>query len=141
MAPTGVDNTAAASPRKSWHPRKDEYKHTRLPCKAGSASLQGRVRHCNAENMGSLQGVAVTGGVASSRQLGLGLGQSALSPPGGCWASPILNHPGVSDPSDGYSSKQALSTHKQLPRKEGIGCHNVANPKNTGILQGAANGR
>ncbi|KAJ3717567.1 hypothetical protein DFJ43DRAFT_1141700 [Lentinula guzmanii] len=25
--------------------------------------------------------------------------------------------------------KRALSTHKQLPRKEGIGCHNAANTK------------
>ncbi|KAJ3994760.1 hypothetical protein F5050DRAFT_1903897 [Lentinula boryana] len=44
-APTGVDNTIAASLRKSRHPCKDEYKHTRLPHKEGSASSQGRIQN------------------------------------------------------------------------------------------------
>ncbi|KAJ3732072.1 hypothetical protein DFJ43DRAFT_1154791 [Lentinula guzmanii] len=35
------------------------------------------------------------------------IGPKAHIPPGGRWASPILNHPGVSDPSDGYTDKES----------------------------------
>ncbi|KAJ3975703.1 hypothetical protein EV361DRAFT_865169, partial [Lentinula raphanica] len=71
-----------------------------------------------------LVGESVTGGVASSRQLGLGLGQSGgfldiiSYPPWGCWASPVLNHPGVSDPSDGYMSEERTGERQGMAESE-----------------------
>ncbi|KAJ3969506.1 hypothetical protein EV361DRAFT_828442, partial [Lentinula raphanica] len=44
-------------------------------------------------------------------------------PPGGCWASPVLNHPGVSDPSDGYNwhttlgEKPTTVLHRRSPSR------------------------
>ncbi|KAJ3985328.1 hypothetical protein F5890DRAFT_1649131 [Lentinula detonsa] len=72
-APTGVDNTVAASLGKNRHPRKDEYKHTRLPRKEGSGVATQKTR---APRKGRQTGIKHTNGFLARKGLGVTMRQT-----------------------------------------------------------------
>ncbi|KAJ3978520.1 hypothetical protein F5890DRAFT_1589593 [Lentinula detonsa] len=101
-----IQNTLGFLARKGRRPRKDEYKHNWLPRKEGLGVATQKTR-----------------APRKGRQMGIKHTQTASSQ-GRDWVSQCRKHGLLT-----RGGKRALSTHKWLPRKEGIGCHNAANTK------------